>query len=81
MRDELARLRERLADVEAENADLKAELNAFDPKFFDEIEDLKHEHHMLSVKVSWEGSGRLDRERSGQQVCLFLMAGRNVPNR
>ena len=27
--------------------DLKNELNAFDPAFFDEIEDLKHSHHRL----------------------------------
>lgn len=47
----LASLQEQLEDLEAENRDLKAELNAFDPKFFDEIEDLKHEHHMLSGRV------------------------------
>jgi chromosome segregation ATPase len=47
---EVARLTQRLASVEAENEDLKTELNAFDPAFFEEIEDLKHEHHQLSVQ-------------------------------
>lgn len=44
-------LRAALEEAEAENADLKAELNAFDPKFFEEIEDLKHDHCVLSNKV------------------------------
>ncbi len=51
LRSDLAALRSRLSEVEAENGDLKAELNAFDPRFFDEIEDLKHEHYVLSIKV------------------------------
>lgn len=46
-----AALRAALAEAEAENADLKAELNAFDPKFFEEIEDLKHDHYVLGNKV------------------------------
>ena len=37
-----------LAAATAENRDLKNELNAFDPAFFDEIEDLKLSHHSLS---------------------------------
>ncbi|GAX75484.1 hypothetical protein CEUSTIGMA_g2927.t1 [Chlamydomonas eustigma] len=47
----LKALRSQLAELEAENRDLKNELNAFDPAFFEEIEDMKHEHHQLSVKV------------------------------
>ena len=39
-----------LAEAEAENRDLRNELNAFDPKFFEEIEDLKHEHHVFSLE-------------------------------
>lgn len=49
---ELNRLKELLDELEAENADLKTELNAFDPAFFEEIEDLKHEHHQLSIKCN-----------------------------
>lgn len=37
--------------VEAENADLKSELNAFDPRFFDEVEDMKHSNYVLGNKV------------------------------
>ncbi len=44
-------LREQLAELEAENRDLKNELNAFDPAFFEEIEDMKHEHHQLTLQV------------------------------
>ena len=44
-------LKEQLSELEAENRDLKNELNAFDPAFFEEIEDMKHEHHQLSVQV------------------------------
>lgn len=49
--EDMDALRDRLAELEAENRDLKNELNAFDPGFFEEIEDLKHEHHVLSNKV------------------------------
>lgn len=55
LRSEVAGLKEQVAEVEAENRDLKAELNAFDPRFFEEIEDLKHEHHVLSGKVGGWG--------------------------
>ena len=34
--------------MEAENEDLRAELDAFDPDFFEELEDLKHDRHVLS---------------------------------
>jgi hypothetical protein len=43
-------LQERLAALEAENRDLRTELDAFDPQFFEEIEDMKHEHHQLTMK-------------------------------
>jgi chorismate synthase len=43
--------RAQLAEVSAENADLRAELNAFDPAFFDEIEELKQQHYLLGGKV------------------------------
>jgi chromosome segregation ATPase len=48
---DLASLREQVSELAAENADLKSELNAFDPAFFEEIEDMKHEHHMLGTRV------------------------------
>ncbi|KAK3238116.1 hypothetical protein CYMTET_51864 [Cymbomonas tetramitiformis] len=44
-------LQQDLAVCQTENRDLKNELNAFDPAFFDEIEDLKHDHHELSRVV------------------------------
>ena len=34
----------------AENDDMRDELSAFDPAFFDEIEDLKYEHHQLKQR-------------------------------
>lgn len=49
---QLASLKARVADLEAENVDLKTELNAFDPAFFEEIEDLKHSHHTLQGKCA-----------------------------
>ena len=49
--DELEALREALAEAEEENRDLKTELNAFDPAFFEEIEDLKHEHYQRGIKL------------------------------
>jgi len=48
---EVANLQRKLEELEAENEDLKSELNAFDPAFFEEIEDLKHEHCQLGIKV------------------------------
>ena len=44
-------LKEQQSELEAENRDLKNELNAFDPAFFEEIEDMKHEHHQLTLQV------------------------------
>jgi len=38
--------------VEAENEDLRAELDAFDPAFFEELEDLKHDRHVLAQRCA-----------------------------
>jgi len=48
----LGALRQRVAELQAENEDLKTELNAFDPAFFEEIEDLKHAHHVLRQRCA-----------------------------
>ena len=42
--------REKLAAVTAENDEMRDELSAFDPAFFDEIEDLKYDHHQLKLR-------------------------------
>ena len=39
-------------ELELENTDLRNELNAFDPSFFEEIEDLKHEHFQLTRRCT-----------------------------
>lgn len=44
-------LEERIKELENENAKLRSELDAFDPSFFEEIEDLKHDHYLLTQKV------------------------------
>jgi hypothetical protein len=44
-------LRRRLAAVSAENAALKSELEAFDPQFWEELEDLKYDRHQLAARV------------------------------
>ena len=49
--DQVRALKEQQSELEAENRDLKNELNAFDPAFFEEIEDMKHEHHQLTLQV------------------------------
>lgn len=46
------RFREKLAVVETENSDMREELSAFDPAFFDEIEDLKYDHHQLQLQCT-----------------------------
>ncbi len=38
--------------METENADMREELSAFDPAFFDEIEDLKYDHHQLQLQCT-----------------------------
>lgn len=35
-----------------ENAAMRKELQAVDPEFFDQIEDLKHSHHQLKQKYA-----------------------------
>lgn len=43
---------------------MREELSAFDPAFFDEIEDLKYDHHQLQVQcLEYEN---IVRELSGQ---------------
>ncbi len=49
--EQLHSYKEQVAELEAENRDLKNELNAFDPTFFEEIEDMKHERHQLTLQV------------------------------
>jgi len=49
---DLSKMQRAVASLQAENRDLKNELNAFDPAFFDEIEDLKHSHALLSTACS-----------------------------
>ena len=44
--------RARLLTVDADNEDLRAELDAFDPEFFEELEDLKHERHVLAQRCA-----------------------------
>ena len=56
--------RNRILQVEAENADMREELSAFDPAFFDEIEDLKYDHHQLQTQCSEYEN--IVRELSGQ---------------
>ena len=40
-------MRDQLSKMSHENEELKAELNCFDPAFFDEIEDLKYNHNEM----------------------------------
>jgi predicted nuclease with TOPRIM domain len=44
-------VRKKLAEVTVENDALRSELAAFDPEFWDEIEDLKYEKHELGDRV------------------------------
>lgn len=44
--------RPQIAELEAENADLRTELNAFDPSFWDEVMSLKAQHGQLTRKVA-----------------------------
>ena len=48
----LVHCRARLAALEAENEEMRAELSALDPAFFEELEDLKHDHHMLQQRCA-----------------------------
>lgn len=47
----LQALRQRLAAISSENEALKGELAAFDPQFWEELEDLKYSRHDLAAKV------------------------------
>jgi chromosome segregation ATPase len=49
---QLSALQQRVVMLDRENGDLRSELNAFDPAFFDEIEDLKHSHHQLQQRCA-----------------------------
>lgn len=44
-------LQQQVAVLQQENQELREELGAFDPAFFEEIEDLKHSHHQLQQKA------------------------------
>ena len=48
--DQLETLQTRVSDLEGENVDMRSELSAFDPDFFEEIEQLKYEHHQLTQR-------------------------------
>lgn len=56
--------REKLASVTSENDEMREELSAFDPAFFDEIEDLKYDHHKL--KLQCQDYEQIVQELSGQ---------------
>ncbi|MEW5309850.1 MAG: hypothetical protein WDW38_001701 [Sanguina aurantia] len=66
----VAELESQLHESQVENQDLRNELNAFDPGFFEEIEDLKHEHHQLTGRA-------VEYERTIAQLSAQL--GRPVP--
>ncbi|MEW5303376.1 MAG: hypothetical protein WDW36_006076 [Sanguina aurantia] len=66
----VAELESQLHESQVENQDLRNELNAFDPGFFEEIEDLKHEHHQLTGRAA-------EYERTIAQLSAQL--GRPVP--
>jgi chromosome segregation ATPase len=53
---QLSALQQRVVMLERENGDLRSELNAFDPAFFDEIEDLKHSRHQLQQRCAEQAS-------------------------
>ena len=44
--------RGQLREMQVENGNLKQELAAFDPAFWEELEDLKHSHHCLQEKCA-----------------------------
>lgn len=45
-------LQQQVAALQQENEELRHELGAFDPAFFEELEDLKHSHHQLQQKAA-----------------------------
>jgi centrosomal protein CEP290 len=48
---QLAALQQQVAVLQEDNHVLRQELGAFDPAFFEELEDLKHSHHQLQQKA------------------------------
>ena len=50
--EQMEELQERVSALEGKNADMRSELSAFDPDFFEEIEQLKYEHHQLTQRCS-----------------------------
>lgn len=50
-RNDQAHLQARLQQLEQENNDLKNELSAFDPEFFEEIETLKYEYQRAKEDI------------------------------
>ena len=52
LEEELNNYKIQARELQLENTDLRNELNAFDPSFFEEIEDLKHEHFQLTKRCS-----------------------------
>lgn len=65
--EQLETLQTRVSDLEGENADMRSELSAFDPDFFEEIEQLKYEHHQLTQRCDEQQRtiALLTREASG----------------
>ena len=41
-----------LGQLQSENGGLRQELAAFDPAFFEQLEDLKYSHHVLQEKCA-----------------------------
>jgi chromosome segregation ATPase len=50
--EQLASLQQQVSALQQENQELRHELGAFDPAFFEELEDLKHNHHQLQQKAT-----------------------------
>ena len=44
--------REELKILQTENIAMREQLAALDPEFFEQIEDLKHDHHQLKQKYA-----------------------------
>jgi regulator of replication initiation timing len=49
---QLVSLQQQVSALQQENQELRHELGAFDPAFFEELEDLKHSHHQLQQKAT-----------------------------
>lgn len=63
---QLVALRQHAAVLQQENEELRQELAAFDPAFFEELEDLKHSHHQLQQKAT--AQAKLIRQLQSQLV-------------